>query len=338
MTVKNSPQNTASPALRRFIRILRIPVFLLIVGGYLVFLFYLPPAPTIVVVHAKTEQISYVVTIPEMARIRMLGLGVRGETALVQVPASGRSNTRAPAQTSVGQNPRRLVCIGGLVQPTAGTRVTVRRTGDEPLRIVLERFDDKPAAEFRGQDAVVNADLMKASWLMVEQSETCGETPLRRLQISGLVEIGDELRPETSASEPASAPILEGRVEVYGKTVDLGWLWGDRRPRLYPVTEIAIPPGSRLTEAPGVGEPQDRQPWSGMVYVEADVSALQAEVTTEASALALFRPGSGLEPEILKVGIFAQLFNDPNILSIQIMLAMLVGILQVVMAFFSVKP
>jgi hypothetical protein len=37
----------------------------------------------------------------------------------------------------------------------------------------------------------------------------------------------------------------------------------------------------------------------------ADVSGFQAEVATKASALALCRPGSGLEPDILKISIFA---------------------------------
>lgn len=70
------------------------------------------------------------------------------------------------------------------------------------------------------------------------------------------------------------------------------------------------------------------QLWSGFVSFDPDESALQIEVATEAKALALVRPGIGLEPEVLKIGMFAQLTNDPNLLAVQATLAIIIGLIQ----------
>ncbi len=128
----------------------------LLIAGYLAFIWWLPPAPTVSVVHAKTEQVSYIVNVPEMARFRLAGYGLRGEAALTIPPVRppGRATADAAA-TSRGAGPNPLVCLGGLLEPTAGTKVTLRRTNQDPLRIVLERNDDKPVAEFRGTTRAV---------------------------------------------------------------------------------------------------------------------------------------------------------------------------------------
>ena len=320
----------------------RVLLFVL-VCGYLAFLWWLPPAPTVAIVHAKTEQISYIVGVPDMARFRLAGYGLRGEAVTSAPVARGgqRGAGDALATSARSSGPAPLLCLGGLIEPTSGTKVTIRRIGQDPVRIILDRSDDKPVAEFRGLARSPPQAIQSASWLLVEQSESCSGTASRRLPINGVVEIGHELRPQTSLEEPSSAPLIEGRVEIFGKTLDLaallgGWLPGldrltqDHRPRLYPAMEIAFPPGSRVWEADTPGRQSARQPWAGMVLIEPDASALQVEVTTEATSLAIARPGGGTDPDVLRIGMFAQLTNDPNVLALQVALAVILALVQTV--------
>lgn len=318
-------------------------ILVLLVCGYLAFLWWLPPAPTVAVVHAKSEQVSYTVLVPEMARFQLAGYGVRGEAAIAAPAprAAARPATDAAAASARSSGPTPLLCLGGLIEPASGTKVTIRRTSQDPVRIILDRTDDKPVADFRGQSRAVPPAIQSASWLVVEESESCSGTANRRLPINGIVELGDELRPQTSLEEASSAPLIEGRVEIFGKTLDLSAFIGnrlldlsqfarDRRTRLYPVMEIAFPPGSRVWEADTPDRSAPRQPWAGMALIEPDTSALQIEVTTEATSLAIARPGGGTEPEILRIGMFAQLTNDPNVLALQVALAVIFALLQTV--------
>ncbi len=306
----------------------RIPVVLAVIGGYIAFLIYLPAAPTVSVVNARSEQVSFTVVVPEMVRIRLAGYGMRGETAARGSTAAAH-RPRAAAQRPGGAGtaptaqaraaaPRRLVCLGGLVEFTAGTRVIFRRFGEGPIRVVLDRFDDRPVAQFTGQPGPVPAEFRRASWLLLEQSEDCDGEAQTRLPIHGIVEIGDEQRPQTSLEEPSSAPLFSGTVQVYGRTIDIGILFDDRRSRLYPVSEMAIPPGARVIEAPSVGGQAGTTLWSGFARLDTYTTAFQIDLTTEATRLALYRPGAGLEPEIINVGLFAQLTNDPNLVSLQV--------------------
>lgn len=324
-------------------------LLLAVVCGYLAFLWWLPPAPTVAIVHAKTEQVSYVVGVPEMARFRLAGYGVRGEV-VISGPASRGDQRAGGALLAAGarsSGPAPLLCLGGLIEPTSGTKVTIRRLSQAPVRIILDRSDDKPVAEFRSTSRSPPPAVQSASWLLVEESEGCSGTATKRLPINGAVEIGDELRPQTSLEEPSSAPLIEGRVEIFGKTLDLaallgGWLPGfghlqDRRPRLYPAMEIGFPPGSRIWEADTPGQQAARQPWAGMVLIEPDTPALQVEVTTEATSLAIARPGGGTEPEILRIGMFAQLTNDPNVLALQVALAAILALVQTVGGWFAAR-
>jgi hypothetical protein len=293
--------------------------------GYPLFLWLLPRAPTVSVIHAVAEQMSFTVLVPEMSRLRLPGFSARTEIAAA-------APRRATGSAALGAS--KALCPGGLLEPAAGTRITYRRIGDGPMRIVLDRVDDKPVGEFKGQAQPVSRELAKASWLVLEAAEACEGTSAKRFPVQGVAEIGDELRPETQINEPSSAPLLEGRIEIYGRTVDLLAFQKDRRPRIYPVTEMALPPGSRIAEAPplvaGIGKAAnaspEKAPWSGFAMI--DETALKIELTTEAPALALYRPGGAIEPEILNVGIFAQLTNDPNIVALQAAAVLLIVMLQ----------
>lgn len=315
----------------------RIPVVLAVIAGYIAFLVYLPTAPTVSVVNARAEQVAFTVVVPEMVRMRLSGYGVRGEAALpIQSQQSATQPARPAAAGTQGTTaqprataPRRLACLGGLIEVTAGTRVVYRRFGEGPIRVVLDRFDDRPVAQLTGQTGTVPPEFRRASWLLLEQNETCEGEAQTRLPIHGIVEIGDELRPQTSLEEQSSAPLFSGTVQVYGRTVDIGFFFDDRRSRIYPVSDMSIPPGARVIEAPSPSGQAGSTLWSGFARLETYTTAFQIDLTTEATNLAIYRPGAGLEPEIINVGMFAQLTNDPNLVSLQVVFALLLALLQV---------
>jgi hypothetical protein len=293
--------------------------------AYAFFVLRLPSAPTISVVSAVTEQVSFTVSLPEMARLRLQGFSARTE-----VSAAPARRPQGPG--AVGVQASKALCPGGILEPAAGTRIIYRRIGEGALRIILDRADDKPVGEFKGQAQAVPRELQKASWLTLE-AEGCEGTAAERFPIHGIAEIGDELRPETQITEPSSAPLIEGSVEVFGRTVDVFSFSQDKRSRLYSVTELTIPPGSRVAEAPSPKGPDGKAkppaaPWSGFALI--DDSALQVELTTEAATLAIYRPGGGIEPEVLGVDVFSQLTNDPNVIWLQAAAASLLILLQMI--------
>ncbi len=92
-----------------------------------------------------------------------------------------------------------------------------------------------------------------------------------------------------------------------------------------------------MWEADAPGRAGGKAPWAGMALIEPDTTAMQVEVTTEANSLAIARPGGGPDPDILRIGMFAQLTNDPNVLSAQLALAVIFGLIQVLGAVVLAK-
>jgi hypothetical protein len=301
-------------------------ILLIFAVVYVAFILRLPSAPTISVVHAISEQVSFTVLSPEMARLRLPGFSVR--TEISAAPGRRATATGTSATSLQAQKP---LCPGGILEPAIGTRIIYRRIGEGPMRIILDRADDKPVGEFKGQAQPVSRELLRASWLTLE-AEGCEGAVAERFPIHGIAEVGDELRPETQINEPSSAPLLEGSLQVFGRTIDVMSLGRDKRSRLYDVAEMTIPPGSRVVEAPPQGVDKSAEarrtasPWSGFALI--DDSALQVELTTEAQALAIYRPGGGIEPEIFGVDLFAQLTNDPNVIWLQAVGACLLIMIQ----------
>jgi hypothetical protein len=290
----------------------------------------MPGPPTVAVIQAITESVSFDVSVPDMAQIRVTGLSIFFEAAPSDLGFSPKSLPAGGA--------RKPLCLSGVLIPESGTKVTYKRYGTGPLSILVERTDGKPAAKFDLSAGTLPADLKVASWIRLEASTkdgddaddkggkaACAGSPMTRLPISGVAEIGAELRPAGRGDEPSSGVLIEGAVDVFGETREIGFLT-DPAPRLYPASSIVLPPGSRVTEyrvKNGV-----RRPWSGFVQPDTDV-ALDVRVTTPATRLAIVRPGPGMQPEVLAIGLFTQLTNDPVLVSAQLTMAFLFGAFQV---------
>ncbi|MCJ2025146.1 hypothetical protein [Methylobacterium sp. J-067] len=282
----------------------------------------LPSAPSFSIVQATSEAVFFDVAVPEMAQIRLDGFATYAETATGSL-GFGTSDGTA----------RKPLCLTGVLVPASGTRVTYKRFHDGPVSVVLERRDGMPAGNLDLGEAATPEAVKRASWLRLEAVTTKGDDapkslcpgdPFLRLPVYGVAEIGSELRPLGRGREPSAGVLLDGTVTIFVRTLEFGGLVP--KTRIYPssISDITLPPGSKVLEDSADGEV--RRPWTGFVQADAD-DALGVKLITEAKRLAILRPGIGLTPEILSFSFFSQLMNDPTLQSVQIIGAFLFSVL-----------
>jgi len=146
------------------------------------------------------------------------------------------------------------------------------------------------------------------------------------LPIYGVADLGTEIRPAGRSAEPSSGILISGKLDIFAKTIDPTAI-AEGATRIYPAStsSITLPPGSRLAEY--VTDGAARQPWSGFALIDSD-TALIVKVSTPASKLAIIRPGVGMKPEILSIGLFTQLIHDPVLAWAQVVVAFLFSVLQ----------
>ncbi|MBV9078606.1 MAG: hypothetical protein JO048_14130 [Methylobacteriaceae bacterium] len=326
----------APGAPRRFLGlavVLRIGAFAPLVAGALYFLVFTPSAPTVAVIQATVEAVSFQVSVPEMAQLRLPGYGLSFESPGAQGDLGFKNRTIASATA------KKPLCLTGVLVPEPGTTVTYKRHGSGPITIIFERSDGRPAASFEFASGAAPEAARRSSWLRLEakaasdddtkakDKPTCEGEAATRLPLYGVADLGTEIRPVSAGEEPSSGLLLDGTIDIFAQTLELRGL-GDGVPRLYPASggSITIPPGSRVTEYTTGDRP--RQPWTGFVALGTD-EALSVKVTTGATRLALIRPGLSLRPEVLSIGLFAQLANDPTLVAAQVVAALLFSCLQI---------
>ena len=312
--------------------LLRSGAFLVLVVAAAAVLFVLPPVPTIAVIQANTEFASYDVAVPDLAQLRLAGYALTFEA-----PGDSMSLTKNVTSPTV----RKPLCLTGVLTPTAGARVSYKRIDSGPIVVVVERTDDKPAATFTLANGEAPAALQKASWIRLEtptdddDKAACSGTASKRLPIYGSTRIGTPLRPEAAGEETSSGVLIEGTIDLYAKTIELG-RWRDGLNRIYPTTVslMDIPPGAQISEFIEKGDKPT--PWAGFVKLNTD-QAFDIRITTTANRIQILRPGIGIEPETLASGLFAQLTNDPVILSLQVFAVLLFSVMQAASSWIVAK-
>ncbi|MDE2363260.1 MAG: hypothetical protein KGM42_11330 [Hyphomicrobiales bacterium] len=303
--------------------VLRSFAFVVLVVASAAIFFLMPPVPTIAVIQAITEFVSYDVVVPDLAQLRLAGYALTYE---------------APAESSLlmksasSPTAKKPLCLTGLLTPNVGAHVSYKRLETGPIVVVIERKDDKPAATFALTSGDAPPGLQKAAWIRLEtptsddDKAACPGKASVRLPIYGPTRIGTPLRPESAGDESSSGVLIEGTVDLYAKTVELSHL-REGANKIYPtsVTQMDIPPGAELSEyvEPGASP----TPWAGFIKPDTDL-ALDVRITTPASRIQILRPGIGIKPETLATSLFAQLTNDPVVLSLQVAAVFLFSILQ----------
>ena len=300
---------------------LRVLVFVPVVVACVYLLLH--PAATIAIVTARTPAVEFVVQSPSIAALRLAGLMIRWE-------AGSATKANVPHQA----------CLPGLLEPNIGTRVRYMRFEEEPVRIELLGAKGQPAASFRLVQGNVPQEAEQSGYLVLEPLATCAGRPENIFPIQGEVDIGQEMAGATASEAGRPTPLIEGSVEIYGRTIDLpGWLSRLLQPStfagssvfrrlegvyIYPAAKLVLPPGSRIQEWAQNGL---RRAWWGFAIIENRVNALTINVSTEASQFAIFRSGAGSGPELLKIGMFAQLLNDPNLQTLQLLVALFAALM-----------
>jgi hypothetical protein len=280
--------------------LLRVAAFAPVVAACLYFLIFHPAPPAIAVIQATTEEISFVVSAPEMAQIRLNGFSLSYESVSNDAPT----------------------CLTGVLIPEPGTKVTYRRFGKGPVSIVYEQPGErKPAVSFASAIGNVPTEAHRAPWVRLNSrygadgepnNSGCDGKALTRLPISGPAELGTEIRPVASGEEPSSGLLIEGTVNIFAKTIELN-PFREMVPLIYPAStsSITLPAGAKVMEYGSM-----RQPWFG--FVDSDIDrALRVKLTTPAIRLAILRPGVGPSPDVLSISLFTELWNDPMLIFVQ---------------------
>jgi hypothetical protein len=313
---------------RNYFSLFRLIAFVPIVAGCVYLLFLMPPVPSIAVLTATVETMTFRVIVPEMARLSVRGYAMSYEAPVTDL-GFGADRTVKSATTS------KSLCLEGLVTPAPGTQVTYERFGGDPIAIEMRRDDGKPIGTFEISKGVMPDVARKAAWIrLVAKADdddskgafTCPGTSMTRLPIYGIADVGSEIRPASAGEKASFGTLLDGTLDIFARTIDLRAL--NREPRIYPATSssITIPPGSKVT----VSDPVERQhPWVGFAMPDATNSVgLDVRLTTEAKDITIVRPGVGITPEVLSIGLFTQLGNDPLLVSAQVMVALLFSLFE----------
>ncbi len=322
MKLRSAPSRTPANNRRNYFSLFRFIALMPVVVGIFYILVLMPPVPSIAVLTATVESMTYRVVVPEMARVSMRGYALSFEAPIADLGFGADRTVKSQTTT-------KALCLEGLITPAEGSLVTYERFGGNPIAIEIRRNDGKPVGTLDVSKGTLPEAARKASWVRLQAKDdddeksplNCTGNAMTRMPVYGIADIGSEIRPLSAGEKPSFGTLLEGTMDIFARTIDLRAL--NREPRIYPATQIAItvPPGSKLT----VSDPNEREkPWVGFAMPD-DVNGigLSVRVTTEAKNITIVRPGAGATPEVLSVGLFTQLSNDPVLIGLQVSCALL---------------
>lgn len=323
----------------RYVLFFRFAAFLPIGLGCIFLLYFLPTASSIVVLTATVQSMSFKVVVSDMARLPLAGYALSYEAAATDLPFGSEKVVKS--KTSA-----KPVCLEGLFTPTPGTQITYERFGAEPVAIEVRREDGQPLGRFEITKGSAPEAIQKSSWLRLvapkassdsddssKDTPVCTKTPTTMLPVYGLADVGSEIRPLGSGERQSYGTLLDGTLDIFARTIPLPFL--QIKQRVYPAStsSITIPPGSRVTIG---GDDKRRKPWAGFVMPDAANSfGLDVRLTSEAKEIEIIRPGTGLDPETLSVGLFTQLTNDPYLMAAQVIVALLFSVFEMLGSILS---
>lgn len=197
-------------------------------------------------------------------------------------------------------------CLSGTIEPRIDGSVEYTRQADGPLIVTL------------GAGGIVSTGTVIEGMASLVADATCRGTMPKMLPVWGPGQVGDTF---TVRSEGFGPILLSGSLEVFGRTIDLGWF--GQGGAVYSASDqpMTVPPGGWIwtdgdrADRTGAPPPEEAALF-GYVDTKAE-SGLNVRVTTESPLLQIIAPGGKLEPGRIEIGLFAQALNDPNILRAQ---------------------
>ena len=111
----------------RYIMLFRVIAFVPIVGGLLFLLYFMPSAPSIAVLNATVQSMSFTVVVPEMSQLPLAGYALYYEAAA--------SDLGFGSHVIKSKTTSKALCLEGRLTPEPGTIVRYERFGGDPLSI-----------------------------------------------------------------------------------------------------------------------------------------------------------------------------------------------------------
>jgi hypothetical protein len=127
------------------------------------------------------------------------------------------------------------------------------KAGTNPVNVKFERSDGKPAASFDLAKGDTPSEARQASWIRLEagmddhdhesKQNACKGESSKLLPIYGVADLGTEMRPAGSGDEPSSGLLIEGTLDIFGKTFEPSAI-SEGATRIYPAStkSITLPP------------------------------------------------------------------------------------------------
>jgi hypothetical protein len=257
----------------------------------------LPTPETIVVLSGRTEKLTMRALNPSEAAIDIGGM------KLMSLDFGGSTDRS---------------CIAGTVLPSSGALVTYRRAGqDGPIiEISHPRSAGLLASSTGGRD-------LPPSISLTADPGCAGALPTR-LPVWGAIDVGDNLRAiGRDGVDNRSFVLLSGNLNVYARSVSHFW-WFSLPRSLYFIRSVELPVGTRITTGP-LDSSRSEPAW-GLLSIDRE-DGFKLSLSTQTSNLTVFVPGSSVDPDSIDVTGFVQVFEDPNLVAIQIYLAVILGVL-----------
>ncbi len=235
-------------------------------------------------------------------------------------------------------------CLSDIfIQPLLGTKVLYKHYNQGELIITIEKGNIKISD---------NSKSIKKEKLQLSISPSykeCIWTGALRLPISGNIKLGDLVRNQVSYYDPPLV-LKSGHLTIYGRTLNKIFFTNLLKSKpfgansLYLYQTVEIPGGAQLANA--LDEKRQPAPWIGYadVFIRKDIKerGLHVFASVNANAIAIFAPTprvgqfdekclsisdekyrnlpNTLFPDCFSVDKAAQLFSDPNLRRIYVIL------------------
>lgn len=201
------------------------------------------------------------------------------------------------------------------IEPGVGSEITYRYNG-ENLSIHID-------STIQGKSYLIFQDLNKVelplSVTLISKNKGNEIAKYIHLPIAGPGEIGVEYGSQSvsTSHKKNNNLLLGGQIKIYGKGID--FLSRNNISKLYPIKDgyYDLPIGGRLLSGDNKGY-TGKDSLYGIALL--DEKYLSISVTTESNELQLYRTGKSSDSETIGANIFSQLFNDPRIAWISIIL------------------
>ena len=115
-----------------YVLFFRFAAFIPVVAGCVYLLFFMPPAPSIAVLTATVESMTFRVSVPEMARLPLRGFALSFEAPVADL-GFGADKVIKSTTTS------KALCVEGLLTPDVETKVIYERFGSDPVSVEMRR-------------------------------------------------------------------------------------------------------------------------------------------------------------------------------------------------------